>query len=109
MLAHVVDTILLQSKINHKPAFKTNKRIPDWITIDEHCRHTARVIVSAMKLIGEKKQNRKIVYSSKEKIEFHSKTKCLVFLYKGKRLLILSFCLNYTIRFRWTSVSRVKI
>ena len=51
-----------QFKINHQSAFnklEVGKTSPDWIKIDEHYRNTARVIVSAMKLSGEKKQNKK--------------------------------------------------
>ena len=59
-----------QSKICFQSAFNQSevaKTSPDWIKIDEHCRHTAIVIVSAMKLFGEQKQTRKTVYKSKEK------------------------------------------
>ena len=52
-------------KINLQSAFKklgVDKTSPDWIKIDEHYWHTAIVIVSAMKLLGEKKQNRETVY-----------------------------------------------
>ena len=59
-----------QSKISFQSAFNQSeytKTSPDWIKIDEHCRHTAIVIFSAMKLFGEQKQTRKTVYKSKEK------------------------------------------
>ena len=51
--------INLQSAFNKSQVGKTS---PDWIKIDEHYKHTAIVIVSAMKLFGEQKQNRKTVY-----------------------------------------------
>ena len=46
--------INLQSAFNKSEVGETS---PDWIKIDEHYRHTAIVIVSAMKLLGEQKQN----------------------------------------------------
>ena len=52
-------------KINPQSAFnksKVSKTSPDWIKLDEHHRHTAIVIVSAMKLLGEQRQNSKTVY-----------------------------------------------
>ena len=52
-------------KINLQSAFNKSefgKTSPDWMKIDEHYRHTAIVIVSAMKPPGEQKQNRKTVY-----------------------------------------------
>ena len=45
--------INLQSALNKSEVQKTSS---DWIKIDEHYRHTAIVIVSAMKLIGEQKR-----------------------------------------------------
>ena len=45
--------INLQSAFNKSEVGKTN---PDWIKIDEHFRHTAIVIVSAMKLSVEQKK-----------------------------------------------------
>ena len=51
--------INLQSAFNKSEVGKTS---PDWFKIDEHYRHSAIVIVSAMKLLGEQKQNRKTVY-----------------------------------------------
>ena len=45
--------INLQSALNKSEVGKTS---PDWIKIDEHYRHTAIVIVSAMKLIREQKR-----------------------------------------------------
>ena len=42
--------IILKSALNKSEVGKTS---PDWIKIGEHYRHTAIVIVSAMKLIGE--------------------------------------------------------
>ena len=89
MLAHVVEIIIPKTRpTNHKRReqnlqinknvfchmhnFKTNlqsafnksevgKTSPHWIKIDEHYRHTAIVIVSAMKLLGERKQKGKTV------------------------------------------------
>ena len=49
----------LQSAFNKSEFGKTS---PDWIKINELHRHTAIVVVSAMKLSGEQKQNRKTVY-----------------------------------------------
>ena len=51
--------IILQSDFNKSEVGKTS---PDWIKIEEHYRHTAIFIVSAMKLLGEQKTNRKTVY-----------------------------------------------
>ena len=51
--------INLQAASNKSEVGKTN---PDRIKIDEHYRQTAIVIVIAMKLLGEQKQNRKTVY-----------------------------------------------
>ena len=62
-------------KINLQPAFnksEAEKTSPNWIKIDEHYRHTAIVIVSAMKLLGEQKQNRKLFIKVKKIIEFPS-------------------------------------
>ena len=45
-------------KINLQPAFiksEVGKTSSDWIKIEEHYRHTAIVIVSAMKPLGEQK------------------------------------------------------
>ena len=53
-----------QSKINLQSAFQQSelaKTCSDWIKIDKDCRHTARVIVIAMKILGEQQQNRKAV------------------------------------------------
>ena len=44
--------INLQSALSKSEVGKTS---PDWIKIDKHYRHTAIVIVSAMKLIREQK------------------------------------------------------
>ena len=52
-------------KINLQSAFnksENGKTSPDWIKIDEHYRHAAIVIVSAMKLLVEQKKNRKTVH-----------------------------------------------
>ena len=52
-------------KINLQSVFNKSefgKASPDWMKTDEHYRHTAIVIVSAMKPSGEQKQNRKTVY-----------------------------------------------
>ena len=69
--------INLQSAFNKSEVGKTS---PDWIKIDEHYRHTAIVIVSALKLLGEQKQNRKTVYQS-QKIEiFFTRKEKLDFL-----------------------------
>ena len=46
--------INLQSALNKSEVGKTS---PDWIKIDDNYRHTAIVIVSAMKLIREKREN----------------------------------------------------
>ena len=49
-----------QSKINLQSAFnqsEVGKTSPYWIKIDEHCRHTAIVIVSAMKLLEKQQEN----------------------------------------------------
>ena len=51
--------INLQSDFNQSEFGKTN---PDWMKIDEHFRHTAIFIVSAMQPSGEQKQNRKTVF-----------------------------------------------
>ena len=54
-----------QSKINLQSALnqsEVGKRSPDWIKIHYHCRHTAMVVVSAINLLGEQKQNRKTVH-----------------------------------------------
>ena len=53
-----------KTKNNLQPAFnqsEVGKINPDRIKTDENCRHTATIIVSAMKLIGEQKLNRKTV------------------------------------------------
>ena len=52
-------------KINLQSAFNKSedgKTSPDWIKIDKNYRHTAIVIVSAMKLSGEQEKNKKTVY-----------------------------------------------
>ena len=51
--------INLQSAFNKSGVGKTS---PDWIKIDEHYRHTAIIIVNAMKLSREQKRNKKTVY-----------------------------------------------
>ena len=48
----------LQSTCNQS---ELGRICPDWIKIDEHCRHIAIVVVSAMKILKQK-QNRKTVY-----------------------------------------------
>ena len=60
-----------QSKINLQSAFNQSeirKTSPYGIKIDKHRRQVAVVIVSAMKILGEQKHNRKTVYYGKEKI-----------------------------------------
>ena len=51
--------INLQSAFNKSEVGKTS---PDWTKIYEHHTHTVIVIVSARKLSGEQKQNKKTVY-----------------------------------------------
>ena len=82
--------INLQSAFNKSEVDKTSS---DWIEIDEHNKHTVIVIVSDMKLLGEQKQNRKNILK----------------VYKKNRLLILSFCLIYSVRFSPKLVFPVKI
>ena len=56
--------INLQSALNKSEAGKTS---PDQIKLDQHCRHTAIVIVSAMKLIREQKRKRKLFIKVRKK------------------------------------------
>ena len=74
---------MLKFKINLQSAFNKSevvKTTPDWIKINEYYRHTAIVIVSALKLLGEQKQNRKTVYQKKQKrISFTKKEKLVFF------------------------------
>ena len=81
-----------QSKINFLSAFnqpEIGKTSPAWIKIDEHFRHTAIVIVSAMKLLGGQSRTGKLFIKLKKK-EFPSQKGEVGFL-KYVREIVCSF------------------